>query len=373
MLPWLLGLIFGVVILGNLTSRITSEDKAEEFALGKETSTYWATDGEIPIHCSTPNDGSPCIDAYLGSSLQDEIVLWLGNSQLHAINQIQSQDINAVEILHQSLKNSHQYVMAFSYPNASLQQNYVTFEYLIDKLPVTTLVLPIVFDDLRETGVGSGFSAAFEAPEVTQRLERTLIGKSLVANFGVLDPASNDMLALQETVQEQSEKYLDTNLKVKWDVWVKRPELRAQIFGALYGMRNKVFGINASTVRKIIPGRYLLNFEALIAILESSKINNIDVVLYIVPLRNDVKRPYVETDYANFKEDVRSIALDHNVVFADLDDLVPSEEWGTKASTNGRDDSELDFMHFQAAGHERLARAIEAALGIVEEVKVNGL
>jgi len=130
MLPWLLGVFFGLVILGNLASRITFEDKAEEFALGKETSTYWATDGEIPIHCSTPNDGNLCIDAYLESSLQNEIVLWLGNSQLHVINQMQPQDINAVEILHQSLKNAHRYVMAFSYPNASLQQNYVTFDYI---------------------------------------------------------------------------------------------------------------------------------------------------------------------------------------------------------------------------------------------------
>ena len=74
-LPWLLGVFFGLVILGNLASRITFQDKAEEFALGKETSTYWATDGEIPIHCSTPNDGNLCIDAYLESSLQHEIVL----------------------------------------------------------------------------------------------------------------------------------------------------------------------------------------------------------------------------------------------------------------------------------------------------------
>ena len=37
-------------------------------------------------------------------------------------------------------------IITFSQPNANLQEHYVLFEYLRHRLPVRTLILPLVFD-----------------------------------------------------------------------------------------------------------------------------------------------------------------------------------------------------------------------------------
>jgi len=367
LLPLFLVLILAILFLDYETSQIDPNDQLEEFALGEETSIYRAMYDRSHIQCMTPNDGDLCIEAYKESYYQKDLVLWLGNSQLHAINQMSQGDINAVEILHHSLRSENQYLMAFSYPNASLQQHYVTFEYLAHQLPIKTLVLPVVFDDMRETGVGNDFSSAFETREVVKSLSNTKIGESLVENSSFQDSAGNEMLALHQTVQERSEKYLNEALAIEWNIWAKRPELRGEIIKRLYRLRNTVFGINASSVRNKIPGRYFLNIKALTAILASSKEKNINVLIYIVPLRSDVKTPYNIKDYADFKEEIEFIALSNNAMFADLESVVPSEEWGRKDVTGLGEGTELDFMHFQAAGHERLAKAIGIKLAMEGE------
>ena len=365
MLPLIMGLLFGLLILDYGSSLIEPSEKPEEFALGVETSTYWGSFSGRRIHCSTPNDSDECITAYAKHDADKEIVLWLGNSQLHAINQMEAKDTNAVEILHRSMRDDGKYVMGLSYPNTSLQENYVAFEYLSYKLKVETLILPLVFDDFRETGVGDQFSLAFETPAVVRSLSRTKIGESLVGGHNIKSSENSDMAGLQETIQEQSEVYLNDMLKNKWVIWAERADLRAQIFGNLYLFRNWIFGINASSIRNMIPGRYKQNLEAYNAILESAAKQNINVLTYIVPLRNDAQRPYNEDHYFRFKEEVRLMAKDNGARFADLENLVPSQEWGNKGSTGLGQESEIDFMHFQAKGHQRLAEAISDGLVIL--------
>lgn len=358
MLPVIGGLLAGFFMLDYGSSLIDPSGKLEEFALGPETSTYWGTFSGRKIHCSTPNDSDNCIAAYSEYGADKDLILWLGNSQLHAINQMEVKDVTAVELVHRSLRDGGQYVMGLSYPNVSLQQNYVTFEYIGYKLPIMTLILPVVFDDFRETGIGSQFSLAFETPGVVNNLMRTKIGKSLVSDYAEQYPENSDMAGLRETMQEQSEVYLNDYLTAKWKIWEKRPDLRAQVFKNLYLVRNSVFGINASSVRNVIPGRYRQNFEAYNAILKSAAKQKIKVLTYIVPLRNDVKRPYNKQDYSAFKEKVRLMATDNGAHLLDLENLVPSQHWGEKSSTGLGQESEVDFMHFQFEGHERLAAAI---------------
>ena len=59
------------------------------------------------------------------------------------------------------------------------------------------------------------------------------------------------------------------------------------------------------------------------------------------------------------------MAKDNGARFADLENLVPSEEWGKKGSTGLGQESEIDFMHFQVKGHQRLAEAISDGLVIL--------
>ena len=114
-------------------------------------------------------------------------------------------------------------------------------------------------------------SEALSLPPVVAELEKSGVGQTVLANQGDRDAAGNDLSGVRETVQEHSEKFLNEELAKVWSIWQNRENFRGQISLTLYKTRNRVFGINPSSIRKLIPGRYILNIEALEAILATSK------------------------------------------------------------------------------------------------------
>ena len=127
----------------------------------------------------------------------------------------------------------------------------------------------------------------------------------------------------------------------------------------MYELRNTLLGIKATTKRKLIRGRYNDNLAALTAILNTAASNHIQVLVYITPIRHDVDIPYVETEYTHFKQAVLTLTAQYGATYANLEDLVPAELWGSKNTTSMLHGSqEIDFMHFQAGGHQLLAVAL---------------
>ena len=179
-LPLFIGVVLGVCSLYAFNWDFVSGEKFDEFALGQQTTSYFATVDKVKVHCKDFTDAHQCIGDYNISSSKKNVVLWLGNSQLHAINQKRSDDVTASAILHREAKTESKYLLAFSQPNASLQENYLLFEYLSQKLPVTTLILPVVFDDLRETGIRPTLIEAFNDKTVSFRLYKTEIGRRMI-------------------------------------------------------------------------------------------------------------------------------------------------------------------------------------------------
>ena len=112
----------------------------------------------------------------------------------------------------------------------------------------------------------------------------------------------------------------------------------------------------------MIPARYEWNMKALSLIMELSELYDIQLTVYIPPLRKDVEIPYDLHEYLAFKQEVLALAEAHKVSFADLDSIVPGELWGFKASTNSKDEPEIDYMHFQGKGHELLANSLQHLL-----------
>ena len=174
--------------------------------------------------------------------------------------------------------------------------------------------------------------------------------------------ADEQQQAKDQTIQDQSEKYLNDKLASYSEVWANRPNLRGELFVSLYKFRNYILGINASSKRRVIRGSYVMNLEAMKAIIESARKANIEVLTYIAPLRNDVPIPYDNNEYAVFKQEVAAITRDAGGTLVNLEELVPNQNWGTKASTGLAGGAEVDFMHFQSEGHERLANAIDESL-----------
>jgi hypothetical protein len=363
-LPLVIGSSVAVASLIYLTDISRGQGPVDEFALGAETTSYFAEVGGFPVHCKDLTDADACIAGY-EQTTGDEVVVWLGNSQLHAINQMKEGEETAAAILHRKLKEQSRYLITFSQPNANLQEHYVLFEYLLTRLPIDTLVLPVVFDDMRESGIRPELDATFSNPEVVARLRSTGIGRALLANHGDHDhgAADNDFAALRNTVQETSEHLLNNQLESVSSVWASRRDLRGMIMISLYRFRNWVFGISASSTRKLIPGRYIANMQALEAILERAGTAGVKVLMYVVPLRDGVKIPYDIEQYTRFKDDVEVLAQSHNATLTNLEGLIPGELWGMKDSTTlSGAGGELDFMHFQADGHALLADALQHEL-----------
>lgn len=353
-LPLVLGAVLALTVLTYWAG--LQKTKFDEVALGAETTSIFPRDEGIPIHCGTFAAGDECFNAYRQQRDAGDAVLWLGNSQLHAINQYRPGDENGSLLLHRALRPSHLWAVTYSQPNASLEEHYLGYKYLRPRYMPVAFVLPVVYDDLRESGIRDDLLSLFDDSGVVADLRKDEVGRSLWDNYGSKDAAGNDLAGLKDTVQERSERYFNDWLDTNWGLWQIRADLRGSFFLGLYKLRNWLFGIDPSSVRKMIPGRYKANMAAYEAMLADAAAHNISVLVYIVPLRRDVAPPYDMAAYAKFKQDVEARAVAYGAAFADLDELVPGKYWGSKAATGlGGGGGELDFMHFQAPGHRLLA------------------
>lgn len=333
----------------------------EDFALGQETQSYFATAGQHAVHIDKlANDQIDELVQGWEKRGKKPVFLCLGNSQTHAINQKKDTDVNYVQIVFDTLQADSIDFLAHTLPNANLQEYYLSFSYWRQKFPIKYLVVPVFMDDLREDGIRKpSFEALFQnefsisdTAAVAQKINTTIAAES-----GSQENA--DLAGLQGTIQEKSELYLSGKLDENWEAWKKRPEIRGRFFTSLYLFRNTLFGITPQSKRKLIPARYESNMAALRQILENADKENIKTCIYIPPLRNDIEPPYVLSEYESFKKAVEDLTAAYsNVTFLNLEDIVPGQYWGMKASTNINKEPEYDFMHFQYDGHVLLAKSL---------------
>src|SRR5579862_108594 len=97
-----------------------------------------------------PTGEPPCRPAF---------ILWLGNSQLHFINQFRKGQHLAPYWLRRSLPCPDSTVpLGVSLPAANLEEHYVLAQYVERRLPISAIVLALSFNDLREDGLRDGFS-----------------------------------------------------------------------------------------------------------------------------------------------------------------------------------------------------------------------
>lgn len=288
------------------------------------------------------------------------MIFFLGNSQTHSINQKKRNDINVIELLHDSLNSSNVEVLCHSFPNASMQEFYLSFKYWQRKLPIKTLVIPVFFDDFREDGirdvffeklVNSKFVLDDNSNLVNQKINTNL--KSFWGSKVNLDTAETSKSTIQERVEKSINNYLENNIVT----WNQRENVRGDFFVWIYKLRNTIFGIKAQSIRKMIPLRFEYNMDALKLILADGKNNKIKVILYIPPIRNDVILPYEKADYQKFKGEILNLNS-VNCKVLDFDDIVPGKFWGFKEATNLLEQREVDYMHFQFKGHQILADSL---------------
>lgn len=330
-----------------------------ELDLGTQTHVLFERyEGDL-VHCSTFADAQDCLAPAQRRRLARG-VLWLGNSQLHAINQLRPGQTTAAGLLVRRLRPQGVEVLAFSQPNASLAEHLVMFEGLRRRLRPSVLVLPLVFDDTREGAIRQDVARGLADPAVKAGLAQSQAGRQVVALAGSLAAAPGE--GGDSSMQARSETALTAALEDCCGWETLRLQARGELFMALFRTRNAVFGIKPSSQRRKLPAVYKLNLAAYEQILASAQADGIRVVAYIAPLRGDAPRPYDPGEYNAFKVETAAIAARRGARFLDLETAVPDRFWGMKDSTGADGAPELDFMHFQAPGHERLEAKIAAAL-----------
>ena len=331
----------------------------EDLALDDQTTGVFAAVDGSPIHCMDMTDLPTCLPGFERRASR-AAALWVGNSQLHAVNQWSPGQETAPGLLASRLRSQGVDLLTVSPPNGNFREHLVLYAYARSRLPLQLLLMPAVFDDLRNATIRPSITPALADPGTIQVLERSGPGRQILAsNASTADP---DRRALAQTVQERSEAFLDGWLKAHWPLWAVRPEARGELFLRLYEVRNSIFGITPNTKRRLIAGNYALNMAALEATLEDAQHASIRVVTYVAPLRDDIETPYEPGEYARFKHDIEQLAERYGAAFVNLEGIVPPSLWGvTRATTLGAD-TEVDFMHFQAGGHSILADRLTEVL-----------
>ena len=353
-ITFIIGIILSFITLYWVSSSTKNNINFNDLALGEETVPYFGTVKNKRVHCMDENDLDLCLDSYFNYGKKNDVTLWLGNSQLHAINQKQKGQETATVKLHKLATKYKEYLISVSQPNANLQEHFLIAAYLINKLPVKYIILPVVFDDMREDGVRFSLKYLLEDQTTIDLIKDYETGKKLLTQY----KNSNKNLNIDENLQDKSESYLNKKLSNVWPLWSERSQFRGSLFNFLYRLRNYVFQINPSTTREILPGEYKKNFQALNSLIQITKENKIKLIIYNVPIRNDVKIPYDNEDYSKFKKDLIIISNKNSLKFLNLEMIVPNNLWGNKISTTISKKKELDFMHFKEQGHEILAKSL---------------
>jgi lysophospholipase L1-like esterase len=330
-------------------SNLTTD--VDEFPEG--TGGYFATFEDHAIHCRSAEDAHKCLEG-LSARGAKNAALWLGNSQLHAVNQHKAGQRHAPDLLSERLRERGVDLLTFSQPNGNVLEHLVLFTYLRQQMPLRVLLLPLVFNAFREGGVRTSVTPAFADGPTAAVLEEYEIGRRLLADHR--DAASQDFAALEQTVQERSEAALTSWLSEHSTLWQLRRDARSALYHLTMDLRNIAFGITPQSKRHLIPGLYRRNMAAATAIMDQAREAGIRVVAYICPVRSDIEIPYVDDEYARFKREVEELASRHGAIFVNLEDLVPGSEWGAKGGIAGQ--LELDFSHFRAQGHVLLAGAL---------------
>jgi len=217
------------------------------------------------------------------------------------------------------------------------------------------LIVSLVFDDLREDDLRGDFVRIL-TPEFRAHLQSSRIGQEILQRFTSSTSAGNDSDdagGLEGFGQRYLETMVTSFLSSAVPLWAKRSALRAHLLTDLYYLRNNVFGIKSTSVRRAIPIRYKRNMDAFAQLLQEARAHDLPVLTYIAPLRPDVSAPYDPGQYRAWKLEVEDLVRASGAVHLNLEQLVPGPQWGTYHA------DDIDFMHFQGSGHRLVAAALK--------------
>ena len=349
--------------------------EAEDFAaagLGVNTTVHEDSlhYGDRRVICTSLDDLDRCLAALPPSAMRKR-VLWLGWSQLYAINDFHPGDRTAPSLLAERLDGVGVDLIAIAMPNINPREELLVYEYVRRRMALSALIVPAWLQGMKQEGIRPTWAAALADPAVRAALASLPSGSAMLAATAeevksAQEIAQKPTQAPTPTTQQRVEGWLVARLDALFPLWRVRGQAQGRIKLALLDskeqvlrLRNLLLGTRASNwVNVIPPARQAINMQALTDLVGAARQHGLPVLLYVPP-RPRHEFPFDPAVYATFKADTERLARASGALFANIEDSVGDDVWGK--IDNGAGELVTDYSHFTAIGHRQMADAMNDA------------
>ena len=354
------GLILGAVLF-TVASEARSDFVASDVGLGLETMSVVEDYEDRPLTGRLVRVEETSAQVRTLRDSGRPVALWLGASQLHAINQIKANEHLAAWHASEAARQRGTplaYVQT-SAPNANhheLLGLYLAYRQR-DALP-QALVLGFTYDDLAEPGVRAESIELLRplGPDLSERLGE--IGEALLPKAPPQPDGLREADAPRRSPQEQLEDHLVTWIERAWPAYGRRSVLQAAAITAWkVPLTRLIFKFFKRPKRRVPAHLKTWNGAALDALIKLVRDDGVELFVYKAPIRPDPH--FFLHDRGSY--DAYHVELQARVEalgghWLDIEGLVPMDLWGVGIV------GLPDVFHFREIGHQLLGAAIDAWL-----------
>lgn len=302
--------------------------------------------------------------------------LWLGASQLYAINDWSPGERIAVAHADQLSAETGQFGIALTaMPNGNFNEMLVVLTNILSRqAQLDFIIVGLVFDDLREPGIRESLHDSI--PELSaDDVSKYGVGiQHLIGQKKDADRSGGNNADTVEraTISGTPQEHLEQSLTGLMDQFVPgfsaRNRARAAVEVALRREVTFTVGsiLNAAGLRKnvappIPSSERRWNHAAFESILKIAEDAGIRVLLYQAPHpQQDGPFYYDRGDYEQYFSEIAQLSQESSFIeFRSFEDLVPLGYWGLNNA------GDLDPFHFEVEGHRLLGSAVHQYLSDV--------
>lgn len=307
-----------------------------------------------------------------------KLVLWLGASQLHAVNRCGKDDLLAVVHANYSARDRGAPLAYIQVSEGNANFYDLLGSYLIfrqKELIPDWIVIAVTYDDLRERTMKE--TILKHLPPVSPNLLR--LGGEGIYNLRkykktFLERQNNkkgpiERSAVHGTPQQKLERFLTASLEKIWPAYRYRGRAEASIEWWVQFLFSRLVVVLFERPSVYVPAEAKdTNMKALRSLIRIAKADGTSVLLYKAPHRPGEKIFYHNRQsYDSFFNQLKKWCKKEGVPYADFERLVPTQYWGL--NNGGRP----DVFHFQGEGHKRLGAAVDTFLASQRKGAPNAL